>query len=169
MKIDKSTMVFGAGAAVGVSQTVIFREYVDSTFGPIPGIGGYIPHPWGNWSSLGNIIIGGVAFGISQFTNLIKNRDFKGFLFTYGMTTLIGGFMNGILTTPALPARAPSFQAALVGQGPGAYVTSDYYPYYTGGTFVRRPQSPARGYGSDVTKNPMAAIPTKIPTNKILA
>jgi len=165
-KLDKATMVFGAGAAVGVSQTIIFREYL----GPIPGIGDYVPHPWGNWSSLGNIIIGSIAFGVSQFTNIVKNSDFKGFLMAYGMTTLIGGFMNGILPGPTLitRARAP-VSAALVGQGPGAYITSDYYPGFTGGTFVRRPQSPAKGFGSDVTKNPMAAIPTTIPTNKILA
>jgi len=163
-KPEKATMILGAGAAVGVSQTVIFREYL----GPIPVIGDYIPHPWGNWSSLGNIIIGGIAFGVSQFTDILKNhRDFKGFLLTYGMTTLIGGFMNGILAGPAALRAAP-FPATLVGQGPGAYITSDYYPGFRG-TFVRRPQSPARGYGSDVTRNPMASIPTKVPTNKILA
>lgn len=105
MRLDKNTISFGAGAAVGVTQTILFKEYVDTQFGPIPIIGDYLPYPWGNWSSLGNILIGGIAFSVSQFTAAVKNSDLKNFLGTYGLTTLVGGILNGVFPA-AVPARA---------------------------------------------------------------
>lgn len=106
MRIERNVITFGAGASVGVAQTILMKEYVDPNFGPIPWIGGMIPYPWGNWSTLGNILIGGVVFGVSQFTNVVKNSDLKNFLATYGLTTIVGGVMNGVFPGPALRARA---------------------------------------------------------------
>lgn len=96
--IDKETMAMGAGAGIGVIQVVVFKEYADANWGLFPVVGEYLPIGWGNWSSFGNILIGGIAFGISTFTNLIseRNEEINKFLQAYGITTLIGGIMNGI-------------------------------------------------------------------------
>ena len=103
-KLDRNTISFGACAAVGVTQTILMKQYVD-TYGPIPFIGDYLPYPWGNWSTFGNILIGGVAFGVSQFTGAVKNNDIRNFLGTYGLTTLVGGVLNGVFTNGAPAAR----------------------------------------------------------------
>lgn len=122
MRLERNVITFGAGASVGVAQTILFKGYIDPTFGPIPVISDYIPYPWGNWSTLGNILIGGVVFGVSQFTNVVKNGDLKNFFATYGLTTLVGGVMNGIFPTAVpvaragarrLVARAPAARAAV--------------------------------------------------------
>ena len=118
MRLERNVITFGAGASIGVAQTILFKEYVDPTFGPIPVISDYIPYPWGNWSTLGNILIGGVAFGVSQFTNVVKSGDLKNFLATYGLTTLVGGVMNGVFPAPALRARAGARR--LVARAPAA-------------------------------------------------
>jgi len=162
-KFSEETIVAG-GAGVAIVQNIIFRNYVDPQFGLIPYIGGYLGPIWGRWSTLGNIILGGIAFGLSQFTNVISNKSYtaNSFLKIYGITTLIGGIVSGVLPSPA--AATLSQAQAPTGNG---YVTSTYYPGVRG-TFYRRPQSRAKGFASDVTINPMAAIPTKVPTNKIL-
>jgi len=152
MKMVKEIIVTGAGAGVGVVQILVTKKY-DGLF---PLIGGYIPYPWGNYSTLGNILIGGVAFGISTFTKLLSG-DIKTFLQIYGITALIGGIANGILDTVV---------GAFTASGNG-YYTEEYYPAFEG-QFYRRPESRARGFASDVTTQPMAAIPTKIPYGKIL-
>ena len=101
-KLGRDTITFGAGAAVGVTQTILFKQYLD-TYGPIPFIGGLLPYPWGNWSTLGNILIGGVVFGVSQFTSWVTNYDLKSFLGTYGITTLVGGILNGVFPGGTVP------------------------------------------------------------------
>ena len=111
MKLEretKETMIMGAGAGVGVIQTVLTKQYIDPQFGPIPYIGTMLPAPWGNWSTLGNIIIGGVFFGVGAFTDIIKNKSYtlNNFLTIYGITTLVGGVMNGVFYGPAMGARA---------------------------------------------------------------
>jgi len=158
--IAKPTIVVGAGAGIGVAQTVAFKQYLDPMYGNVPGIGDMLPDPWGKISVLGNILIGGIAFGISQFTTLVsrKNVDFNQFLKMYGLTTLIGGFANGAMYYSAYGASLPG--------GRNGFVTKTYYPNYKG-TFVRRPASRAKGFASDVTVNPMAAIPTRVPYNVI--
>jgi len=107
VKFDKEFIATGAGCGIAVIQTVLTKEYIDPQFGPIPVIGDYLPYPWGNWSTFGNILIGGIAFGLSTFTGLVdRNYDVKKFLQVYGIGTLIGGLINGIFPTPALRARA---------------------------------------------------------------
>ena len=164
---DKQTVIIGAGASVGVIQTVAFKQYVDN-YGNFPLIGDMMPYPWGKWSTLGNILIGGVLFSITQFTHIIanKNYDVNSFLKIYGMTTLIGGLMNGIFPSPVqMTARRGNYVATLPG-GRNGYISKEYYPDFHG-TFIERPATRAKGFGSDVTKNPMAAIPTEIPYNVI--
>lgn len=158
-------IVVGAGASVGVAQTVIFRQYVDG-FGNFPLIGDMLPHPWGKWSTFGNILIGGIAFGLTQFTDIIadKSHDLNQFLKIYGMSVLVGGLMNGIFPSEGLVARS-GYVATLPG-GRNGHISDTYYPGYTG-TFVERSATKAKGFGSDIHRNPMAAIPTEIPSNKI--
>jgi len=146
MRFEKETMVMGAGAGVGVIQTVLTKQYVDPQFGPIPYIGTMVPAPWGNWSTLGNIIIGGIFFGLGGFTDIIKNKNYtlNSFLTIYGVTTLVGGIMNGIFYGPALGARAraPAARARLT-------------------TTARRALAPFARVAPDT--------PTGVPTGKILA
>lgn len=114
-KLDKETMIMGAGAGIGVIQTVVTKEYVDANFGNFPGIGDMIPAPWGRWSTFGNILIGGICFGLSTFTGLIKNYSIVKFLQAYGITTLVGGIVNGVFpgTVIALGrARRPAMRLA---------------------------------------------------------
>ena len=114
MKVDKESIIMGAGAGIGVIQTIVTKEYVDPTFGPIPYIGGMIPSPWNRWSTLGNMLIGGIVFAVSQFTNIIENKSCtaNSFLKMYGITTLIGGIMNGIFPGPAAARMAAPRAAA---------------------------------------------------------
>lgn len=124
MKISRTIMTTGAGAGIGVIQTIVFKEYIDPNFGPIPGIGTVLPYPWGNWSTFGNILIGGVVFGLSQFTKVIKNKDLNNFLTIYGISVLIGGIMNGVF--PGAPAARAGARARapvrLAPRGRGATV-----------------------------------------------
>ena len=158
----QKTIVMGAGAAVGVVQTVLTRQY-DVL---IPGIGPYLAG-WGRLSTLGNILIGAVALGIPQFTNIVKNTDIGGFLQLYGITAICGGLVNGLSSylTSAPPSSA---RVSTLSHGRNGYISPTYYPGFTG-RFVDRPATRAQGFGSDVTRNPMAAIPTTIPYNKIIA
>ena len=145
----------GAGVAFGSVQLAVTRYYVTNPA----------------WNTFGNIVLGGVALAITQFTDLIRNNDTKTAVMTYGFTTFIGGLMNGIMPI-ALEAIARNGR---LGVSP---LTGNIaaVPLYEGGTtngcyqngFYMRPQTQAKGFGSDVTRNPMAAIPTKIGYNKIL-
>lgn len=175
--MDKKTMAINAGAGVGIIQALATRQY-DIT---IP----YLPSNWNKLSSTGNIIIGGIAFGLSAFTKILnKNENIKNFLTIYGMSTLIGGLMNGLF--PVVTTEPPGPMKANMSNGRVAYspqtgrirtvpmsqaepyYSDTYYPKFKG-TFYKRPMSKAQGFASDVTVNPKAAIPTEIPENKFLA
>ena len=106
--LDKETMAMASGASIGVIQTVVFKEYIDPTYGPFPGVSGILPAPWDRWSTFGNILIGGIVFGLTSFTSWISNKSYTAnkFLQLYGITTLIGGITNGIFPGAILGARA---------------------------------------------------------------
>lgn len=127
MKIDKTLTINGAGASVGVVWTVLSKNYIDTTFGAIPWLGTVLPYPWGNWSTGGSIIIGGVLFGLSQFTNLIRNYTLNSFLKYFGLTALIGGLMNGLLYGAAPAARMRGLRLARAG-GPISNLTPTGIP-----------------------------------------
>lgn len=154
----------GAGVAFGSVQLAVTRYYITNPA----------------WNTFGNIVLGGVALAITQFTDLIKGADTKTAVITYGFTTLIGGLMNGImpialrlipgngrLGVSPLTGNVAAVPLAEGGTTDG-YYSPTYYPDFSG-SFYRRPQSRAAGFASDVTINPMAAIATQIPYNKILA
>lgn len=152
----KAVLANGAGAGIGVVQILTLKQ----NDAPIPVIGDYIPYPWGNWSTLGNMIAGGIAFGLS-LSNIIQSRSafLNEALQVYGITTLFGGIASGILDSLA---GLPAFTATRNG-----YYTQEYYPDAQG-MFYRRPESRARGFGSDIRQNPMASIATKVPYNKVI-
>lgn len=156
MRINKELIANGTGCGIGVVQTVVTKQYL----GGVPFFDQFIPYPWNQWGSLGNILIGGILFAISQGTSWVRNFEIKSFLTMYGMTTLVGGLMNGIF--PATQSVGGPVQ-----YGTNGFYTSEYYPNFKG-HFYRRPASRAKGFASDVTINPMAARPTKVPYNKIL-
>ncbi|GAI26687.1 unnamed protein product, partial [marine sediment metagenome] len=154
----------GAGVAFGSVQLAVTRYYITDP----------------KWNTFGNIILGGVALGITQFTDLIKNTDTKTAVLSYGFTTLIGGLMNGIMPI-ALEAIARNSRLGISpltgdiaavplyeGGTTDGYYSPTYYPDFQD-SFYRRPQTLAKGFGSDVTINPMAAIATTIPYNIILS
>jgi len=159
--MQKKYIAMGTGVAVGAAQSFITRQYVDFV---IPFISDYLPLNWAKLSSLGNIIIGGVAFSIAQFTNLLKKDDINDFLKLYGITTLAGGVVNGLVPPTMMGA---SMGVSTLSYGRNGYISHDYYPDVKG-TFVKRPATKARGFGSDVTRNPMAAIPTEVRYDKVL-
>jgi len=166
MKPDKKSLVVSAGAGLGVIQTIYTKE-----LGLFPVIGDYLPPPWGKWSTIGNILIGGIVFGLTTFTNILnKSHNYiNTALQVYGLTTLVGGLANGVFETSlGLSGRGAALSAYGQLAGGNGFFTSDYYNAPQG-NFYRRPQSPAKGFGSDITKNPMAAIPTTIPYNKIIS
>jgi len=111
---DKETLMLGAGAGIGVIQTVAFKQYLDPMYGNVPYIGDMLPDPWGKISVLGNILIGGIAFGLTQFTSVVesKNYDLNQFLKIYGITTLIGGIMNGAMYGSSVSARSAGYRLA---------------------------------------------------------
>jgi len=159
MRLTKPVAI-GTGVGIGAIQSFVTREYADFV---IPFISDYLPINWAMMSSLGNIIIGGIATGLS-FTRLLKDDNLKTLLKIYGLTTVAGGAINGFMPK-TIPAGMG--MVATLPTGQNGYYTSQYYPYYQG-KFLRRPASRARGFASDVTRNPMAAIPTEIPYNKVL-
>lgn len=102
--IGKKEAVLGVGAGVGLVQAYLTRDVLDAMWGPIPYIGDYLG-VWGTYSTFGNIAIGAVAFGLSTFTNVVKNDTARAFLQGYGFTTLLGGIFNGIFPNLQLKAR----------------------------------------------------------------
>ena len=102
--IGKKEAVLGVGAGVGLVQAYLTRDVLDAMWGPIPYIGDYLG-VWGTYSTFGNIAIGAVAFGLSTFTNVVKNETARAFFQGYGFTTLLGGIFNGIFPNLQLKAR----------------------------------------------------------------
>lgn len=102
--IGKKEAVLGIGAGVGLVQAYLTRDVLDAMWGPIPYIGDYLG-VWGTYSTFGNIAIGAVTFGLSTFTNVVKNDTARAFLQGYGFTTLLGGIFNGIFPNLQLKAR----------------------------------------------------------------
>lgn len=98
---NKAVVTMGAGVAIGLTGAAIAKRYD----GIVPLIGPYLPLPWGNYSTLGLIIIGGVTLGLAK-TKLIKGADIKNVATGFGLTTLLSGVLNGIFPIIGLPARA---------------------------------------------------------------
>lgn len=157
----------GIGAGSGVVIPGILKTFLDE---PIPGISDFLGQ-LGKYPIVIPVATGIIAFSVAKFTNLVKDNNAKGMLVLYGITSTLSGIMFAIQDLPAFGfrARAPS---AMNG-GPSSkfdpgYMSSQYYPDFSG-AFFDRPQSMARGWASDVTRNPMAAIPTELSGKEIIA
>lgn len=143
-------ITIGAGIGIGSIQIAIFKSQVT-------------PLTW-KWCAFGNIIAGGIALGLVTVTNIVRNESIKLFLTCYGWTAIIGGIIYGLTESPAMRQGMSLSQQAAAYNG---YISPTYYPDVKG-TFVMRPESKAKGWASDVTRNPMAAIPTTLPATKLV-
>lgn len=149
----------GIGVGIGSVQVAITESFVDP-----------------KWHTYGNIVLGGAAIAVSSLTNWIKNENANDILMAYGFTAAIGGIVQGVFPVVLAMANGRLGVSPLTGRTAAVYggrrangyYTSTYYPDFAG-NFYRREQSRARGFASDATINPMAAIPTKVPYNKILS
>jgi len=174
IKLNADTSM-GVGVGIGTVQIVAIAKYL----------------PGRLWPVFGNIVIGGLALaaGIYKWKTGVNHY----IAMAYGFTTLLGGLATGIMDAAGWAARARGLGVRGYGQpltdqqrmqrhnalygttnlpprgtGLNGYLTNQYYPGVQG-KFYRRPQSRARGFASDVTINPMAAIPTTIPYGHIIA
>lgn len=146
MVAKKGLAVLTAGLGVGTAQTFILREYVDKTYGVIPGLG--MLKGFGTYSALGGIISGGVATGlglVSVLTGKItRNETIQLGLIGYGIPALSGGILSGLF--PAIPIaglRAPARggvnlrYAGVQGQGQGGRVVTGQAVGQTGAIPLR--------------------------------
>ena len=128
MKLSKDVISFGSGAAVGVVASSLIKQYDV----PIPFISDYIPYPWGNASTFGQLVAGLGLFGVAQFTKLIKNSQIKNFVTTFGVVLATTGAMNGILPAALgmrrAAARAPVRLASRVTNNRMAPLTATGIP-----------------------------------------
>ena len=103
---SKAVVTMGAGVAIGLTGAAIAKRYD----GIVPLIGPYLPLPWGNYSTLGLILIGGVTLGLAK-TKIIKGADIKSVATGFGLTTLLSGVLNGIFPVFGLPAARARLNA----------------------------------------------------------
>jgi len=116
----KSIAVLTAASGASIAQTFILREYVDKTYGPIPGLevlGGF-----GTYSALGGLVGGGIATAaglVSVLTGKITtNETIQLGLLGYGIPALTGGVLSGVFpAVPAVGLRAPATQIKLKAAG----------------------------------------------------
>jgi len=179
VKLSNTNIAIGSGIGVGMAQTFLLGEYMDWDWPQIPG-------GWGTPAVIGNIVIGSCAALIWKYSKIKK--PLKTFLGAYGITTIIGGVMNGIFPRVPAPvvgfggnrhalgvsgltggvAAIPARDIPSSGGLRNGHYSASYYPGYSG-NFYERPLTKAKGFGSDVTRNPMANIPTTIPYNTIIS
>ena len=179
----KEIVAYGIGAGVGITLPVVLKNWVDNK---VP-----VTNTWLKPSTIIPLATGVFSIVVSRYTKLVKKKNQKNFLLMYGITTGLTGLLAG-LTDAGIIAGASLGGCPSCAQKPYGiarhqgghtqntviqtlpsrfspdYYTSQYYPDFQG-NFINRPQTMARGWGSDVTRNPMAAIPTTIPRNEIRA
>ena len=161
----------GIGAGTGVVIPGILKKYLNE---PIPVISDFLG-VFGKYPTFIPVATGAIAFSVAKFTNLIKDSNTRGMLVFYGITSTLTGIMLAVGDVYGFRAKAPvraNLRQKNIGVpyskfDPG-YRSSQYYPGISG-AFFDRPQSMAKGWASDVTRNPMAAIPTKISSKEIIA
>lgn len=181
----KEILAYGAGAGLGVIVPFALVKFVDQPT---------YPSIWRKPSVMIPIITGVASIIISR-TKFLKNKNLKKAMMLYGITsTIVGGLQvvagmgitaarlgngNGCSTCAAKSqyqnlrnsgghTNMPGAQSYIPSNMSPDYWTNAYYPNFQG-DFLNRPQTRARGWGSDVTRNPKAAIPTTIPSDEIWA
>jgi len=177
-KEQKSFVPYGIGAGTGVLVPIILKKFVDgdtaySSLWQKPSV--YIP------------IVTGIGALIIANTRFVKKKDYKKALTLYGITAGLAGILagiSGISLSASLGCStcAQSQYQNLRNSGghsvlpkdtggipnPSDYWSDYYYPDFVG-NFYNRYDTRAKGWGSDVTRNPKAANPTMIHPNEIIA
>jgi hypothetical protein len=183
----KEILAYGAGAGLAVIVPFALVKFVDK-----PG-----QTTWQRPSVIVPLATGAVSILLSQYTKVIKNKNLKKTVMLYGITSVIVGALEAFAGMGITAARlnlgngngwsscaAKAQYQNLRNAGghtnmPGTpdylpsnmspdYWTSTYYPNFQG-NFLNRPQSRARGWASDVTRNPMAALPSVHTSDEIIA
>jgi len=95
IKFDKGLLAIGAGAGLGVVLSPVLGKYLPAQYQtvPIPGL----PAPWNQTKVFVPIVAGVAAFGIAQFTHIIKKPIVKDMVWVFGFTSLISGIVTGAL------------------------------------------------------------------------
>ena len=100
----KTIAIMTAGLGAGTAQTFILREYVDKTYGLIPGLEGL--KGFGTYSAIGGLISGGattVLGLVSVLTGKITdNENIQMGLISYGIPALSGAILSGLFPHPSV-------------------------------------------------------------------
>lgn len=178
-KQQKSFVPYGIGAGTGVLVPIILKKFVDGnqTYPSLwqkPSI--YIP------------IVTGIGALIIANTKMVKKPNQKKMLTMYGITASLAGILAAISGTSlnlalgcSTCAQSAQYKNLRNSGGhsvlpkdtggipnPPDYWGEYYYPDFVG-NFYNRYDTRAKGWGSDVTRNPKAALPTTIPPDEIIA
>lgn len=142
-------LTVGVGAGVGTIQVLLTKYYDRPLIEQIPA-------PWGNLSTLFNILTGGIVLGLGatgKLGKIVKNRKMQDFLIPYGFATLFGGIINGLLTPAPVSSRVTSraYANGNKGYGPTPYM----------GEHVGFQNHMAKGFGAQYA-NPASTIPYNV-------
>jgi len=165
--LNNPLLTQGIGAGCGVVIPGILQKYKNE---PIPIIGDYLG-VFGKYPTFIPIASGLIAGGLSFYQKL--DPKVRGALLFYGITSSLAGIMIAVGEVQGFSARARPMNLRSGNSVPRSkfdpgYISHEYYPGVKG-VFFDRPQSMAKGWASDVTRNPMAAIPTTLSTKEIIA
>lgn len=129
--LSNDVLYASVGCGTGVVTLGTLKYFIDPTFGKIPFLDQILPENFTWFSSGGAIILGGITTGLGFYL-----KKYSALLVPYGITTLVGGLINGVLAPPIvglrtrvptrrLPTRAPLRRAP---RATPTQVTSPYYP-----------------------------------------
>ena len=104
--VKNPVMLTAVGAAAGIAQTFVTKNNIDAIAPPIPYVSNTLG-AWGQYSTFANIVIGGIATGLSATNKVIKQDSARNFLIGYGVTTLLGGILNGVYASGAGSGSIP--------------------------------------------------------------
>jgi len=163
--LNNPLLTQGIGAGCGVVIPGILQKYKNE---PIPYLGDYLG-VFGKYPTFIPIASGLIAGGLSFYQKL--DPKVRGALLFYGVTSTLAGCMIAIGEVQGFSAKQAMGRPA--GYVPRSkfdtgYISRQYYPNAKG-VFFDRPQTMAKGWGSDVTRNPMAAIATTLSNKEIIA
>lgn len=118
----KTAAIVVASVGTGSAQTFILREYVDKTYGLIPGLEGL--KGFGTYSAMGGIISGGITTGLGLVSiltgKITRNESIQTGLIGYGIPALSGGILSGLFPHPSVPIAGLRLKAPAGPAGRGS-------------------------------------------------